>query len=96
MTDFLQYKDVMIKIVEIYLPEAKIYLFGSMARGDDRWGSDVDIALDAGRRLTLEDLINVKRLLDALPIARKIDLVCVHRVPEEMRHNIEAEGIRWK
>lgn len=89
-------KDEMIKIIEIYFPDAKIYLFGSYARGDNRSSSDIDIAIDAGRRLTLEEIRNPWRLLDALPIAQTVDLVDINRVPEDMKQRILKEGVRWK
>ena len=92
----IKYKDTIIKIIEIYLPHAKIYLFGSYARKTNKPGSDIDIALDADRRLTLEEIKNIKRLVDALPISQSIDLVDTNRVPPEMKEIILKEGIRWK
>lgn len=92
----IKYKNDIIKIIEIYFPDAKIYLFGSYARGDNRAGSDIDLAIDAGRRLTLEELRNPKRLIDALPMAQTFDLVCMHRIPDKMRENILREGVMWK
>lgn len=94
--DEISFKREIIKIVEIYLPEAKIYLFGSYARGDNKWGSDIDIALDAGRKLTLKELRDVKRLISALPMAQTVDVVCMHRIPEKMKANILREGVLWK
>ncbi len=42
--DEIKYKDGMIKIIEIFFPHAKVYLFGSYARGTNKPGSDIDIA----------------------------------------------------
>ncbi len=89
-------KNEMIKIIEIYFPEAKIYLFGSYARGDNRQGSDIDLAIDAGRSLMLGEISTPRELLNALPIAQTIDLVDFQSIPEEMRSIILREGIRWK
>ncbi len=41
-------KDKIIKVIEIFYPNAKIYLFGSRARGTNEEQSDIDIAIDAG------------------------------------------------
>lgn len=43
-------------------------------------GSDIDIATDAGKKLTLKELQNLSRLIDALPLAQKVDLVDLNRV----------------
>jgi predicted nucleotidyltransferase len=92
----IKYKDVIIKIIEIYFPTAKIYLFGSYARGTNQWGSDIDIAIDVGRPLTLFELQDPARLIDALPMAQKVDLVDLNRVPDKMRQAILQEGVPWK
>jgi predicted nucleotidyltransferase len=90
------YKDIMIKIIEIFFPDAKIYLFGSYARGDNRAGSDIDIAIDVGRKLTLDELSMIKSLISALPMAQKVDVVCMHRIPEKMKDIILRDGKLWK
>lgn len=95
MNEF-KFKREIIKIIEIYFPNAKIYLFGSYARGDNRPGSDLDIAIDAGRPLTLQEIANPKRLIEALPMAQTVDVVCLHSIPAEMRSAILKEGILWK
>lgn len=92
----IKYKDTIIKIIEIYFPHAKIYLFGSYARKTQEPGSDIDIAIDATKRLTLEDITNIKRLVDALPMSQNIDLVDINRVPSHMKEIILKDGIRWK
>lgn len=92
----IRYKDLMIKIVEMFFPDAKIYLFGSYARGDNRAGSDIDIAIDAGRQLTLEELSMVSNQIAALPMSQTVDVVCMHRIPQEMKQNILREGVLWK
>ena len=92
----IKYKDTIIKIIEIYFPHAKIYLFGSYARKKPEPGSDIDIAVDAAKRLTLEDITNMKRLIDALPMSQSIDLVDINRVPPQMKEIILKEGVRWK
>jgi len=92
----IRQKDMIIKIIAMLIPEARIYLFGSYARQQPKIGSDIDIAVDASRRLTLAELKNAIRLIGALPIAQRVDVVDFHRVPEGMRKSILAEGILWK
>jgi len=92
----IKQKEMIIKIIVMLIPEAQIYLFGSYARKEPKIGSDIDIAIDAGRRLTLDELKNAKRLIEALPISQGVDIVDFHRIPVKMRKSILAEGILWK
>ncbi len=92
----IKYKDAIIKIVEIFFPTAKIYLFGSYARGTNRIGSDIDIALDVGRPLSFVEINKVARLMDALPMSQRVDIVDLTVVPENMRKEILENGKPWK
>lgn len=92
----IKYKDAIIKIVEIFFPQAKIYLFGSYAWGTQRIGSDIDIAIDAGRPLTFVEINRIARLFDALPMSERVDLVDLTVLPEQMRKDILEKGIVWK
>lgn len=92
----LEHQESIIKIITAFYPNAKIYLFGSYAQGTAKQGSDIDIAIDAGKRLNLHEQQFLWNLLDALPTAQKIDLVDMHKIPENMRESILKEGIAWK
>jgi predicted nucleotidyltransferase len=92
----LEHKESIIKIITAFYPDAKIYLFGSYARGTAKQGSDIDIAIDTGRRLNLHEWQFLWNLLDALPTVQKIDLVDMHRIPEAMQKSILKDGVVWK
>lgn len=89
-------KTKLIAILNALFPEAKIYLFGSFATGESRPYSDVDIALDAGQKIDLRRLGEAMSMLRESSIPYTIDLVDVHRLPEEMRAQISKEWIAWK
>ena len=91
-----RYKKAIIKAVEYHFPEAKIILFGSRARGDNRPGSDVDIAIDTGKRTQLRELSRLRITLEHLPIALNVDVVDMQRIPEEFKQTIAQEGVIWK
>lgn len=65
-------------------------LFGSVARGDDREGSDVDILIDVPEGTSLFDLAHIQRELEAL-LGLKVDLGT--EVKARLRERIEAEAI---
>ena len=92
----LEHKSSIIKIITAFYPDVKIYLFGSYARGTAKQGSDIDIAIDAGKRLNLHEHQFLFNLLDALPTPQKIDLVDMYKISDDMRESILQKGIIWK
>jgi predicted nucleotidyltransferase len=64
-------KDKIIKVIEIFFPDAKIYLFGSRARGNYDVTSDIDIAIDVGRPVSIEEKAQLLNMIDALNIPQK-------------------------
>jgi predicted nucleotidyltransferase len=89
-------KDKILKLIEILFPDSKVYLFGSRARGDYSERSDIDIAIDAGRPMTLTEKGQIITMIDALNIPQKTDIVDFNRAPQALKDNILKEGILWK
>lgn len=91
-----EYKDKIVAVVSALFPNAKIYLFGSRARGTHGEWSDIDIAIDAEKKLPRVDVGEVRDMLRESNIPYKIDVVDLHGVSEEMRKMILQEGVLWK
>lgn len=91
-----EYKDAVIKAVEYHFPQAKIILFGSRAKGTNKPGADIDVAIDIGRPLKLRELSRMKATFENLPIPLEVDLVDLYDVAEELKNAIIKEGIIWK
>jgi uncharacterized protein len=53
---------------------SSVGVFGSVARGDDRPDSDVDVLIEFGRPADLFDLVRVKMLLESI-LNRRVDVV---------------------
>lgn len=68
-------------------------LFGSLAAGEGRAESDVDLAVDAGRRLTVSEKMALISAL-AEKTGRPIDLVDIHAVGEPLLGQILRHGKR--
>ena len=62
----VKHKDKILTIVHMFLPGAKVYLFGSYARGDYTRGSDLDIAIDAGEKISLLVCSQIASMIDVL------------------------------
>ncbi len=70
---------------------ARIVLFGSRARGDNRERSDIDIAVYGLPKPAWSDFEDA---VDALPTLLNFDLIDMNRpISEELRANIERDGI---
>ena len=67
-------------------------VFGSMARGDDHEGSDVDILVTFEGPATFDDFFDLKFYLEDT-LGRSIDLVTPKALRPEMRPRIERECI---
>ncbi len=74
---------------------ARIFLFGSRARGDARRASDIDIALEAETPLPIELLSEIRDALDESEILPRVDVVDLVRASAEFRRRVHQEGIEW-
>lgn len=89
-------KKKIIDIISVLIPEAKIYLFGSRARGTQSKHSDIDIALDAGKPLAPLRVDEIISIFKATNIMYNIEVVDMYRVSDAMRDSILKEQIIWK
>ena len=68
-------------------------LFGSVARGDARPDSDVDLVVELERPIGLFRFVRLQRLLEQI-LARKVDLVPSDSIRPQLRANILREAVR--
>ena len=70
----------------------QLSLFGSVARGEDRSGSDVDVAvrLDPERRLDLFDFTEIANRLEQL-LEAKVDLLCEPIEQPRLRARVDKD-----
>jgi uncharacterized protein len=67
-------------------------VFGSMARGDDREGSDVDVLVTFEGKATFDNFMGLKLDLEDL-FGRPVDLLTPKCLGPEMQGEIEKEAI---
>ena len=89
-------KHKIIAVISALMPDVKIYLFGSRARGTNGPFADIDIALDGGKELRVADVDEIKGMFKESNIMYKIDVVDLHSVTDLMRNEILQEKIIWK
>jgi predicted nucleotidyltransferase len=92
----IKQKEQIIGILNVMYPGIKIILLGSRARGDFKENSDVDLALDIGRKIKVEELAQIQNLIEALNVPQMVDVIDMHRIPADMKDIILKEGIVWK
>ena len=90
-----RYKEELIKIIQKHLPGCTIYLFGSRATNKEHMGSDIDIALDANKVIDRNKLTAIEIEFDETTIPMEMDLVDLHKAPQELKNDILREGIKW-
>lgn len=68
-----------------------VRVFGSVARGDDRPGSDIDLLVEMGRDRSLLDLVALEQELEAL-LRRRVDVLTEESLAPSIRKRIAAEA----
>jgi predicted nucleotidyltransferase len=89
-------KQKIIAVISALMPDVKIYLFGSRARGTNGPRADIDIALDGGKELPPVDVDEIKSMFRESNIMYMIDVVDVYQVGDEMRNAIMKDKVVWK
>jgi len=91
-----KHRDLILKAIAYHFSNAKVILFGSRARGTNESGSDIDLAVDIGEKIPLEEMTRVRKTLENLPIALEMGIVDMHSISDELKEIILREGIIWK
>lgn len=89
-------KQKIVGILTVLFPNAKIYLFGSRARGTAQKFSDIDIALDEGIRIDLARLGEARAMFAESSLHYSMDLVDMQGLDKAMIEQIHKDGILWK
>jgi type I restriction enzyme S subunit len=89
-----KHRRLVLDILRANLPaDTKTWIFGSRATGRARRYSDLDLAIDAGRRLTLDEIAALSEAFSDSDLPYKVDLVDWHEIDERWRHSIAAERV---
>lgn len=75
---------------------ARVYLFGSRARGSSRAASDIDIGIIDDAPLADRLLSDIRETLFESTIPYRVDVVDLGQVDAQFRQRVLTEGIPWK
>jgi len=88
-------KKILVELLKVLPPKTKIYIFGSYAKGTQTKASDIDLALDAGKKLSITEIARIRGVIEALNIPQTVDIVDMNTIPEELKKSILREGVLW-
>ena len=88
-------KDLLIaqEIIKSLPEDIKVFVFGSRAKGTNKRASDLDLAIDAGRKLTKKELSNLENAFDESDIPYKVDIVDMQNISDSFKKIIEETKI---
>jgi uncharacterized protein len=85
---------LVLAILPAHLPvDAEVWVFGSRATGRARRYSDLDLAIDAGRPLSFDELAQLGEEFLESDLPYRVDLVDWHGVGEAFRRAIGTQRV---
>ena len=74
---------------------AKVYFYGSRAKGKGGRFSDIDIGILPEQPLPVDTLPAIRELLEESQVLYGVDLVDLSQTDEEFRQKVIREGVLW-
>ena len=93
--------EIINEVKEIILNElkdvpARVYLFGSWARGEEKRTSDIDIAIESKDCLSSAAIIRLRSVLEESYIPYRVDIVNLNEADRKIYDKVLKEGLLWK
>lgn len=87
-----EHREIVLDIIALHLsPAAQVWVFGSRASGRARRYSDLDLAIDAGRRLTIDEMAILREAFEESDLPYRVDIVDRQALGAAFRRQIAAE-----
>jgi uncharacterized protein len=85
---------IVIDILQKSLPSStRVWVFGSRATGRARRYSDLDLAIDVGRRLTIDETAILREAFDECELPYRVDIVDWQAIDNRFRRLIDATRV---
>lgn len=85
---------LIVEILRRHLPDdARVWAYGSRARGDARRASDLDLLIDARHGLSLDATARLREALEAAPLSFSIDLADMHSLSAAFLSKIREDCV---
>jgi predicted nucleotidyltransferase len=88
------HRRAVLKILRAHLPPStKSWVFGSRTSGRARRYSDLDLAIDAGRQLTLDEIATLAEAFSDSDLPYRVDVIDWQGIDDRWRQTIAAQRI---
>ena len=88
------HRRLVLQILRANLPPAtQVWVFGSRATGRARRYSDLDLAIDAGRPLTLDESASLADAFSESDLSYRVDVVDWHAIDDRFRGIIANDRV---
>ena len=79
-------------------PDTRVWVFGSRATWKTKRSSDLDLAIDAGRKLSKQENMNLANEFDESDLPYKVDIVDMRNLSETFKKIVERDRVEldWK
>jgi type I restriction enzyme S subunit len=89
-----EHRRLVLNIIRANLPPStKVWVFGSRATGRARRYSDLDLAIDAGRPVTLDEIAGLSEAFSDSDLPYKVDLTDWRGIDDHWRQTITADRV---
>ncbi len=89
-----EHRRIAIDILRAHLPPAiEVWVFGSRATGRARPYSDLDLAIDAGRPLTLDEAARLSEAFSDSDLPYRVDVVDWQAIDDGFRRIVAADRV---
>ncbi len=86
-------REEILNYCRVFVPEAKIFVFGSRATGRATERSDLDLALQAPRALPLEKIYQLKNVFSNSDLPFRVDVVDLNAVTADFAAAIRNQAV---
>lgn len=84
-------RQIVLNILQQYVPEYEVWAFGSRVKGNDKPYSDLDLAVITKQPLSLETHANLVEAFSESDLPWKVDIVDWAATSENFRHIIQNQ-----
>lgn len=91
-----EYIKKLLRVILSIIPDVKVILYGSRAWGDCNKNSDLDIALDAGKKIPGDLFVELQEVIATLTMTHKVDLADLASARGEFKQEILRDGLYLK
>ena len=89
-----RWRSLVFDILRLHAPRpCRVWAFGSRVRGRARRFSDLDLAFDAGRPLTLTDTAVLDEAFDESDLPWRVDVVDLTTCSDRFRREVESHAV---